>query len=284
MNRLQVFQRYQHEIGFTPIGVFLFLNATVLATSHIMEANRRADNLPFRLWEPFVWEYSSSIGVLLLVPCLHWLLKKWPLSFINIRRTFFLYLGAALVFSLAHVALMVAMRKGVYLSQGLNYVFGDLPFEFIYELRKDLLTFVIFITVALAYRFISSRIIGEANIVADGENNETDTINSPERLLVKKLGKEFIVNLREVEWMEASGNYVNLHIKERIYPIRKTLSAFADEVSEKGFCRIHRSHMVNIDFVESITPSSSGDGEVQLKSGKVLNLSRRYKEAIKLGL
>ncbi|MFL0801158.1 MAG: LytTR family transcriptional regulator [Agarilytica sp.] len=281
VNRLMFFQRYQYRVGFGLIGLFLFLNATVLATSHLMEGKRGTGDLPFQWWEPFVWEYTSSIAVLMLVPCLHWLMEKLPLSFLNIRRTFLLYSSAACLFSVAHVSLMVGMRKAIYFSQDLQYVFGDLSYEFLYELRKDLLTFVIFVIVALAYRFITSRIIGEANLVAEGESNDSDTAEVSTRLLVKKLGKEFIVNLHEVEWAEASGNYVNLHIKERIYPIRKTLSAFANEVSEKGFCRIHRSHMINLGMVESITPIPSGDAEVQLKSGKTLNLSRRYKDALK---
>ncbi len=281
MNRIQFFQRYQHWIGLVLIGIFLGLNATVLATSHIMEASRGGSDVPFYTWEPFVWEYSSGLAVLLLLPFLHGLLERYPLTFLNIHQRFVPYFTAAMFFSTAHVSLMVAMRKAAYFTQSIRYEFGPLPFEFFYELRKDLLTFLMLIIVAQGYRFIASRIIGEASMVTEGEGNDPNTENSPERLLVKKLGKEFIVNLKEVEWMEASGNYINLHIQERIYPIRKTLSAFADEVSDKGFCRIHRSHMINLNFVASISPMPSGDGEVQLKSGKVLNLSRRYKEALK---
>ncbi len=281
MNRLTFFQRYQYWIGFGLIGFFLFLNASVLATSHLMEGTRGTDDLPFYWWEPFVWEYTSSIAVLMLVPCLHWLMEKRPLTFLNIRRVVFFYCGVAFLFSAAHVSLMVGMRKVVYFSQELRYVFGDLFYEFLYELRKDLLTFVIIVIVALAYRFIASRIIGEANLVAEGESDDTEPKDVSTRLLVKKLGKEFIINLNEVEWAAASGNYVNLHIKERIYPIRRTLSAFASEVSDKGFCRIHRSHMINLEMVESITPAPSGDAEVRLTSGKTLNLSRRYKDALK---
>ena len=56
--------------------------------------------------------------------------------------------------------------------------------------------------------------------------------------LVKKLGKEFIIKVDDIEWLESSGNYVNLHIKGRIYPIRSTLNLLIEQISHKGFCRI----------------------------------------------
>ena len=53
------------------------------------------------------------------------------------------------------------------------------------------------------------------------------------------------------------------------------------QLEPQGFCRIHRSHAVRLDAVESITPLASGDSEVKLTTGKILNLSRRYKEQFK---
>ena len=116
-------------------------------------------------------------------------------------------------------------------------------------------------------------------MIADGEYEQQAPILY--RILVKKLGKEFIVKLSDVEWLEASGNYVYSHMKGRIYPTRTALSAVINKITSQGFCRIYHSFAVNLDVVESITPSPSGDGEVQLNNGKILNLSRRYKGAVK---
>jgi hypothetical protein len=52
-------------------------------------------------------------------------------------------------------------------------------------------------------------------------------------------------------------------------------------ISATGFCRIHRSHGVNLDLIDTIAPLASGDSEIKLNNGKVLNLSRRYKEQLK---
>jgi hypothetical protein len=58
----------------------------------------------------------------------------------------------------------------------------------------------------------------------------------------------------------------------------------SDQISEKDFCRIQRSHAINLDWIDSITPLSSGDSVVKLTNDKVLNLSRRYKGELKARL
>lgn len=248
-----------------------------------MEASRNGAQSTFYLWEPFVWEFSSAISVLLLIPVVVWVLDHYPPKASRLIQSILVYSCTAFIFSIVHVMLMVTMRKLSYLFFNMSYSFGDIAFEFTYELRKDVLTFVSIIAVTYTYRFITSRLIGEANVIDEQESSSKEEPEAKplDRLLVKKLGKEFIVKLDDVEWMESSGNYVNLHIKERIYPIRRTLGTLTEEIADKGFCRIHRSHAINLDSVDSITSLPSGDGEVTLRSGKILNISRRYKDRLK---
>lgn len=184
-----------------------------------------------------------------------------------------------MAFSVIHVGVMVGARHVIYWLMGEDYNFGNIWFEFFYEYRKDLWAFIFIIAAYHSYQFISARLIGEANPVGDSEDSSP---NEPcDRLLVKKLGKEFIIKVKDVEWLESSGNYVNLHLGGRIYPTRATLSGLVSQISQKGFCRIHRSYAVNLDSIDSITPLNSGDSEVKLTNGKVLNLSRRYKDELK---
>lgn len=279
MTKLAHFQKYKLRYEMAVLFCYFFINGTLLATSVIMEAQRKDSPLPFQLWEPFVWEYSSAIGVLILFPLLVMCLQRIPFNWQSIKRSLLYYFLASIAFSLCHVAIMVGIRESIYLIMVSRYDFGDVWFELFYEYRKDLWSFAFFIILINAYQFILSRLQGEANPVAQSED---ENINQGfERLLVKKLGKEFIIKIEDVEWLESSGNYVNLHIKGRIYPTRATLGSLVERISDKGFCRIHRSHAVNLENIESITPLSSGDSEVTLNSGKVLNLSRRYKDSFK---
>ena len=286
MNKLTHIQKYKLRYEIFIFISYFFINSTLLASSEIMEAQRNNASLPFEIWEPFVWEYSSAISTLVLLPFIFMLLRNIPFNWQAIRYSLFQYFVAASVFSLLHVGIMVGLRKLSYFIVQRSYDFGNLGFELFYEYRKDLWSFIFLIIFLQGYRFILARLQGEANPVAQSEDeSEGSTVNKNiDRLLIKKLGKEFIINITDVEWLESAGNYVNLHIDGRIYPTRSTLTKLSEQIVDKGFCRIHRSHVINLNFVESITPLSSGDSEVKLTTGKNLNLSRRYKDSFKARL
>ena len=281
MITLTHFQRYQTWYATLFLCSYIFINNTINASSNIMEAQRDGVH-PFMIWEPFVWEYSSAIGILLLFPALVWLLKTQPFNWQKIPRSLLIYLFASVIFSFLHVGIMVAIRKLIYTVQNMQYDFGLVWFELLYEYRKDLWGFLFLIVVIKTYQYIVSQLSGEAAPITQGE--DPPPAFSFDRLLVKKLGKEFIIRITEVDWLESSGNYVNLHIGTRIYPLRTTMSQLITQLEPQGFCRIHRSHGVRLDAIESITPLPSGDSEVKLTTGKALSLSRRYKEQFKAHL
>ncbi len=279
MNRLEHYQKYHQIYEVIAILSYFLINGAVLATSVVMEAHRDGQVAGFATWEPFVWEYTSAAAwMILLLPMLIFFRQK-PWQWQKPGRSLLFYLLASSVVSLFHVAMMVSFRKAIYWTLGQSYDFGDLSYELVYEYRKDLWGFCFILMLYHGYAFIRSRLLGEANLIANGE--EIETADTSDRLLVKKLGKEFIIKIADIEWLESSGNYVNLHLNGRIYPLRSTLSRLVEQIADKGFCRIHRSFAVNLDTVESISPLASGDSEVKLKSGKLLNLSRRYKDEFK---
>lgn len=268
------------------LSAYLLINNTINATSEWMEATRFDQQPGFKLWEPFVWEYSSAIATLLLLPLLFRWLAIFPFQWRKVKSFLLLNLVASLVFSLAHVGLMVFFRKLVYSLQQMEYHFGPWVSEFFYEYRKDAWGFVFFIMLYYSYRFIYSRLKGEASLLDQQEKtieNPSGT-SSPEHLLVRKLDKEFVVKVDDIEWLEAAGNYVNLHCQGRIYPLRSTLSGLIPRLSEKGFSQVHRSFAVNISQITSIDNLPGGDGCILLKSGQKIALSRRYKDNFKQNL
>lgn len=266
------------------LGIYMFINNTINASSDWMEATRNNSVPEFSLWEPFVWEYSSALSTFILLPLLFWWFSKVPFSLSRISRFIGLHIFATLIFSGLHVGLMVMLREGIYMLMGGNYDFGNIPVEFFYEYRKDAWGFVFLMLIFYAYRFIHSRLKGEASLIsaqAQHSSSSEPSEDAPEHLLVKKLDKEFLVKVSHIEWLEAAGNYVNLHVGGRIYPLRSTLSKLLPRLASKGFMQIHRSYGVNMNKIDSIGALPSGDGEIHLIGGKTLNLSRRYKEAFK---
>jgi hypothetical protein len=278
------FDRQPVLYSYLLLALYFFINAAINASSVWMEHSRDGSS-NLQLWEPIVWEYSSAISTLLLFPLLFWWFNRYPLQLCTIRRQLLAHLLGSLLFSVLHVGLMVALRELVYHWQGGNYNFGPLVREFFYEYRKDAWGYLSFLIGYQLVLFVYSRIKGEAHQLDSAEDSGTMPLaKAPEHFLVKKLDKEFLIRTDDIEWLEASGNYVNLHSKGRIYPLRATLSNTLLQLSSKGFSRIHRSLAVNHNAIDSISYDSSGDGDILLKNGRHLALSRRYKEAFRAAL
>ncbi len=104
------------------------------------------------------------------------------------------------------------------------------------------------------------------------------------RVAVKHRGRIRLVPLEEVEWIEASGNYLRLHVPGGQYLVRETMQRFAERLDPCRFARIHRSAIVNIERVRELTPLSHGDCSVLLASGREVTLSRTYREQLKARL
>lgn len=252
-------------------------NTTLLITTELMEAGRSGRYLPW--WEPFSWEVTSiSVILILLWPIVR--VWSWMQSRLSLFAQVIAHCLLTLPFSLIHVTSMVALRKLWYWGMGQSYDFGHVGFEFLYEYRKDVMTYFILVSVIGCYRFIVRRLQGEATDVDESENSPMPI---PDRLLIKKLGKEFLISVSEITWVEACGNYANLHVKDSVFPMRITMTNLEARLPEY-FCRVHRSYMINTNAVDSIEPLDSGDYKIHLRGGEKVPLSRRYRDACKARL
>jgi two-component system, LytTR family, response regulator len=101
-----------------------------------------------------------------------------------------------------------------------------------------------------------------------------------ERLVVKSTGRVFFLRTDEIDWIEAAGNYVKLHVGNDSHLIRETMNAVEAKLSPDMFVRIHRCHIVNIEQVRELQPWFNGEYVVFLKNGTRLTLSRGYRERL----
>ena len=123
---------------------------------------------------------------------------------------------------------------------------------------------------------------GEARLLsAPDEGPPVEPVERPERFLVRKVGKEFLLNAREIEWLQAAGNYVNLHVHGRDYPLRTTMAAIEERLDPARFVRVHRSYFVNLDFLAEIEPLDTGDARLKLRDGAAIPCSRRYRAQLR---
>ena len=101
-----------------------------------------------------------------------------------------------------------------------------------------------------------------------------------DRLMVKARGRYTFVLAKDIDWIEATGNYATLHAGGQKHLIRQTMTGLEDQLDPKIFLRIHRSTIVNLDRVKEFYPMASGEYEVCLVDGTRLTLSRSYRKAL----
>ena len=233
MNRLEHYLRHERLFVVAMLFCFLGVETTINASSLLMEAVNEGNSRPGWTW--FAPEYSSGLSMIALFPLVLLFEKRFPLGWPVPRKHIVAHLAGTLVFTILHIVLMTLLRKFMFGAAGIAYSISDLSWQLLYEYRKDAWTYAGFLFAIYVYRFILGRLRGEARLVAEGENNPPENI--PDRLLVKKLGKEFIVRVDDIEWLESAGNYVNLHVGKRIYPLRSTLSTLITQLEPGGFRR-----------------------------------------------
>ena len=265
------------EVGFWLVLLSVIGVSEMLV--QIMDADRHG--VGTQVWEIVLWEASSMIAVLSLIPLIIYFDNRVPIRWLNLKLSISAHTGFSIVFSVLHVSTMVALRKLVYWFNDSYYDFGDVFEQFSYEYLKDARTYAICLALIYLYRHIVLRLQGEASLLGMPDHgNQKQQEYEPERILVKKLGREFLVKIDDIERIEASGNYVNLHIANRVYPLRETLTKMEQRLDKTKFKRIHRSHMINLDQVEEIRPFESGDAQVLLNNGVTVPMSRTYRHQI----
>lgn len=256
------------------------LDAAANSVVVIMDIERRG--LTFAWWEPVIWEYSSSLVLLALLPAVLAFDRRLPFQAETWRRALPGHLLATIPFSLLHVFGMVGLRNLAYGAVDLPYDFGNWPKELLYEYLKDVRTYASVLIVIYLYRLLLLRLRGEARLLTAPDTGlPAEAVDRPSRFLVRKLGAEFLVAAQDIEFLEASENYVNLHVRGRVYPLRSTMTAIQDRLDPGRFVRVHRSYIVNLDFLDQIEPLDTGDARLLLRNGSRIPCSRRYRSALR---
>jgi DNA-binding LytR/AlgR family response regulator len=273
------FERYQSRRRIFETAFWLiFLSGNTAANSLVSLIDLRRSSPDFPAWEPIVWECSSTLLMLALIPAVVWFTRRFPLQWDNWRLRLPVYALASLAFSIIHVGGMIGMRELAYHWMGQDYSFGPWGRELFYEYLKDVRSFGFMIAIIEVYRFVLRRVQGEASLLQMPDvGPPLVAVDRPDRFLVRKLGREFLVAAADIEWLQASGNYVNLHVSGRDYPLRSTIANIEDRLDSRLFMRVHRSFIVNLDRIASIEPLETGDARLHMKDSATIPCSRRYR-------
>lgn len=282
------FVRYQRwrpvaEPAFWVLVVLL----QMVTNSLVSWADLRSTDPDAPYWRPLVWELTSNLVLLALLPALVAMYRRYPLPHPRWRRHLVAHLLGSLVFCVVHVAAMVALRKLAYAALGDHYDPGPWFAMLRYEYLKDSRSYVLCMLALWTYHLFLLRLQGEARVLDAPEPAPGAPVPvapepppRPERFLVRKLRREFLVAAGDIEWLQAQGNYVGLHVNGHDYLLRSPLADFLEQLDPARFVRVHRSWAVNLDHVREIEPQDSGDARLHMRNGGVVPCSRRYRQAL----
>jgi LytTr DNA-binding domain len=231
-----------------------------------------------------VQEAASHIMVAALLPAIYWLHRRFPMSASPrnvLIRNILIHVLAIVPFSVTRTVGMTGLRLLWFVGlMGERYSFPLTMDRLFYEFSKDIVNYGMLSAAVVAIRYILERKPSSAAALPPTPVPPSTTAAAlPERFAVRKRGgSEVVVEVADIDWIEAAGNYAVLHVGGDTFEIRSSLSKLEAELDPRRFVRVHKSHMVNIARVTEVTPWISGDWRIRLQDGAEVNLSRRYRQ------
>ena len=274
--------KYLAKRRYWELGLILLIVLVSFCANLGIEWIEHSQSGGVNLVDPLVTEATSHVAMLLIIPFVLVLSHRFPIRSDRCRSSVAAHILFSIVFSLLHVTLMYWGRVLIFnqLENPIVYRWSNWFGQFGYEYLKDFRTYVLILALSYLYDFILRRLQGEAGLLTD-EKDEQEVAALSDRFLVKKLGREFLVRIDEIDWIESSGNYVNLHVANRIYPLRETMTRIDERLMPLGFQRVHRGAIVNLDRVSEIISYDTGDGQARLKSDTLVPISRRFRQGLR---
>ncbi len=247
------------------MGLFMLSAGGVIVVDIFSVLHDRARfGQPVAWWEPTVWEVSSGLVLAALLPGMLWLIRRWPPRLERPFSWIAVHIAGGLAFSLIHVVAMGLLRSATYrLVGGVYHPLGPLG-DWPYELRKDLLIYAGALVGYPLWRQFRARQVPPAS--------QADILE------VRDGARRVFLPVSDILWVEAAGNYVELHTGQGAILHRASLAQMERRLGD--VVRIHRSRLVSRAAIAQVETRSSGDFVVRLLSGETLAGSRRFRAGL----
>jgi two-component system LytT family response regulator len=123
-----------------------------------------------------------------------------------------------------------------------------------------------------------SALLAETGLVHNG--NSESGARAPDRILIKTGTRVLFLDPTEIDWVEAAGNYVRLHVGSQEHIVRESITRLEAMLRPHRFARVHRSSIVNLNRVRELRPWFSGEMIIVMEGGTEVKLSRTYRKEL----
>jgi two-component system LytT family response regulator len=119
--------------------------------------------------------------------------------------------------------------------------------------------------------------------VSTGDEHVMLYSNQPSlnRLIIKESGRVHFLELPKIIWIEAFDYYVKIHVEGRFYLLRESMKKLMEGLPAEMFIRIHKSSIININYLKFIEIIGNGEYMAHMNSGNELKVSRSFKDSVK---
>lgn len=134
-----------------------------------------------------------------------------------------------------------------------------------------------------------SRIIGAIDTINERENTVSSRQSSQEqnkgnlehKIIIKDRDDITLLKQTDIEWVDAAGDYCCLHAQGVTHIKRSTLKNLLEDLDPTIFKRVHRSTIVNLNYIQKVIPHTKGEYFLKLGEYDQVKVSRNYREVIK---
>ena len=120
-----------------------------------------------------------------------------------------------------------------------------------------------------------------ASAVGEMLESGEELVEHADRLAIKDGSSITFVPVRDIDWVDAAGDYMCVHAKGETHIMRTTMKELEAKLDPSIFQRVHRSTIVNLERVEKVSSHINGEFYLNLSCGSSLKMSRSYKEKVK---
>ncbi len=110
------------------------------------------------------------------------------------------------------------------------------------------------------------------------ELNTRERARGRDRLVVRTPERAFFLRTETIDYIEAAGKFVHLHVGRSVHALRESMAELEQELDSSRFLRISRSVIVNLDRIQEIQPWFQGDYVLILTDGSKLTSTRGYRD------
>lgn len=259
----------------------IFSGVALIISLQIYWVRVLRDN-PESFWLIFKWQLTAWYLWALFTPLIIYLGRQFPLIDKRWPVAAVIHFSASLVIASAYL-LMLNGLLFLFESTSGSISFWDNYFAILMiQIHFNIAIYFLILFADRAiqyYRAPGEKLLNsEAPPIQNGKDDPQESYIS--RLLIKSANRSLIVKTEEIRWIAAADYYARVHTGEQSHLVRQSLNALEQQLDPQHFIRIHRSTIINIDYLREMEPLYNGAYAITMQDGTALRLSRNRREKL----